>query len=93
MIATRFLISIFSVATLILCTDVVSGQNYPNKPIRIVTALAGTGNDLAARMIAQGISGPLGRPVVIDNRPNILTAETVAKAPADGYSLLLRGGT
>ena len=46
---------------------------------------------MAARLIAQGISGPLGQPVVVENRPPFITTETVAKAPPDGYSMLLNG--
>ena len=76
---------------MILGAGIVSGQDFPSKPIRIVTALAGSGNDAAARLIASGISGPLGQQVIVDNRPNILIADLVAKAPPDGYTLLCQG--
>jgi tripartite-type tricarboxylate transporter receptor subunit TctC len=49
--------------------------------------------DFMARLVAQGISAPLGRPVVVENRPSNLTGEIVAKAPPDGYTLLVAGGT
>ena len=42
----------------VLCPGLVSGQIFPDKPIRIVTSAAGGGNDFIARLIAQGISGP-----------------------------------
>ena len=68
----------------------VSAQTYPTKSIRIVTSAPGGANDLSARIIAQGISGPLGQPVVVDNRGSVLTGEIVAKAPADGYTILVQ---
>src|SRR5689334_22198513 len=43
-------------------------QDYPSKPIRIVTAAAGGGSDFVSRQISQTISGPLGQPVVVENR-------------------------
>jgi tripartite-type tricarboxylate transporter receptor subunit TctC len=52
--------SIFS-ATMAVSAGAVGAQDYPNKPIRIITASVGGGSDFAARLIAQGISGPLGR--------------------------------
>lgn len=66
--------------------------DYPNKPIRIVTAAPGGGNDLIARTVAQGISGPLGQQVVVDNRGGgVIAGEIVSKAPRDGYTLLVTG--
>ena len=67
------------------------GQDYPNRPVRIITSPAGGGNDFPARLIARAISGPLGQQVVVDNRPTILIADIVAKAPPDGYTLLVTG--
>src|SRR5438067_10261327 len=66
-------------------------QNYPSKPIRIVTSPAGGGNDFPARLIARAISAPLGQQVIIDNRPTVLLADIVAKAPPDGYTVLVTG--
>jgi len=67
-----------------------TAQPYPHKPIRIVTAEPGGGLDIAARIIAQGMSANLGQPVVIDNRGGSVAIPTglIAKAPADGYSIL-----
>jgi tripartite-type tricarboxylate transporter receptor subunit TctC len=68
-------------------------QTYPNKAIRLLVPQApGGGNDTIARMIAQKISGPLKQQVAVDNRPGaggLIAAELVAKAPPDGYTLLL----
>ena len=93
MLITRVIVSIFSVGLLELAPGTVSGQDFPNKPIRIVTAAAGGGSDTTARLIAQGISGPLGQPVIVENRPTFVAIETVAKAPPDGYTLLVTGAS
>jgi len=74
-----------------LFAGVASGQEYPAKPVRIVTAPAGGGNDFSARLVARGISGPLGQQVIVDNRPTILGPDIVAKAAPDGYTVLLTG--
>ncbi len=66
-------------------------QNYPAKPIRIVTSPAGGGNDFPARLIARALAGPLGQQIVVDNRPTILIADIVAKSAPDGYTLLVTG--
>ncbi len=68
-------------------------QDYPTRPVRIVTSPAGGGSDLASRLIARGISGPLGQQVIVDNRPAILAPEVVAKAAPDGYTVLVAGST
>lgn len=69
-------------------------QNFPVKPIRLVTSPPGGGNDFTARLIAQGVAdGSLGQPMVVDNRPAALAAESVWKSPPDGYSLLVGGST
>jgi tripartite-type tricarboxylate transporter receptor subunit TctC len=70
---------------------VASAQDYPVKPIRIITAAAGGGSDFNARQVAQGISGPLGQPVVVDNRTPLAASEAVSKSPADGYTLMVGG--
>lgn len=70
-----------------------AAQPYPAKPIRIIVPLApGGGNDTIARLIGARIQGPLGQSIVIENRPGaggLVGAEAAAKAPADGYTLLL----
>ena len=68
-------------------------QTYPAKYIRIVTAGVGGGNDWLSRLIAQGITGPLGQPVIVENRGGgVIPGEVVARAPADGYTLLVMSG-
>ncbi len=65
-------------------------QAYPAKPVRIVTVAPGSANDIVARLIAQELRPALGQTVIVDNRGTI-AAEIVARAPADGYTLLLYG--
>jgi len=84
---------IVALAMMVLFADVVSGQNYPNKSLRIVTAGLGGGSDFAARVIAQGITGPLGQPVIVDNRSSNIVGDIVAAAPPDGYTLLVIGSS
>ena len=91
MLTTRFVLSIFSVASMVLAPGAVTGQTYPNKPIRIVTSLPGGGNDFAARVMAQGLAGPLGQPVIVDNRGAAPAMSIVFKGQPDGYTLLLTG--
>ena len=76
---------------LVLWTSVMAlAQPYPVKPVRIVTVAPGSANDIVAWLIAQEIRAGFGQPVVVDNRGTV-AAELVARAPADGYTLLLYG--
>src|ERR1700704_2155770 len=78
----------------ILGAGAACGQDYPSKPVRIVTLVAGGSNDIQARVIAPLIAAPLGQPVVIDNRGVSLVAiDAVSKAPPDGYTLLYNGAS
>ena len=78
---------------LITGAHAVSAQTYPTKPVRIVTANVGGGTDFVSRLIAQGISGPLGQQVIVDNRASgVIPGDIVAKAAPDGYTLLVAGG-
>ena len=64
-----------------------SGQDFPARPVRIVTSQAGGLNDLTARVIAQPLSAALGKPVIVDNR-GIVAIDIVAKASPDGHTIL-----
>jgi len=68
------------------------GQDFPVKPIRIVTSAPGGSSDFTARLVAQGLSESLGQQVLVDNRGNF-GGEQLAKAPADGYTLLVDGAS
>ena len=69
-----------------------TAQAWPSRPLRLVVGFpAGGTTDIAARLIGQWLSDRLGQPVVIENRPGAganLAAETVVRAPPDGYTLL-----
>ena len=68
-------------------------RGFPNKPVRIMVGYGpGGGSDIVARLINGRMSEGLGQPVVIENKPgaqSIIAAEFVAKAPPDGYTLLM----
>jgi tripartite-type tricarboxylate transporter receptor subunit TctC len=70
-----------------------SALDYPTRPVRIIVGFPpGSASDVTARLIGQWLSERLGQPFVIENRPGAasnLAAETVVRAPADGYTLLL----
>jgi len=69
-------------------------QDYPTRPVRLVSSAAGGGNDFAERIIAQALSERLGQPVIVDNRGGAqIPALLVAKAPPDGYTLLVQNNT
>ena len=71
-------------------TTTASGQEYPSRPVRIVTSEAGGGNDLQARVVARGLSAALGQQVIVENRPSgVIPGEIVSKASPNGYTLLL----
>jgi tripartite-type tricarboxylate transporter receptor subunit TctC len=72
-------------------------QDWPNKPIRLVINFApGSSPDVLGRAVATPLSQALGVPVVVENRSGaggIVGAEAVAKAPGDGYTLLMASGS
>jgi tripartite-type tricarboxylate transporter receptor subunit TctC len=86
-----------ALALLILAASVsmqhANAQGYPEKPLRIVLGFPpGGAVDFVARLVGQKLTESLKQPTVIENRPGAATsisAERVARAPADGYTLLL----
>jgi tripartite-type tricarboxylate transporter receptor subunit TctC len=72
-------------------------SDYPNRPVRImVGANAGGGTDVIARLLGEKFAESLKQPFVIENRPgasNTIAADLTAKAPADGYTLLVATNT
>ncbi len=67
-------------------------QEYPARPVRIVTAAPGGGNDFLARIIAPGLTSAVGQQVIVDNRAGRLVGSIVARSAPDGYTLAVGGG-
>ncbi len=67
------------------------GQAFPARPVRIVTSEPGSGTDLVARLVAQGLTERLGRQVIVENRGGMVSGEVVLKAAPDGHTLLVSG--
>src|SRR6201985_421264 len=89
---------LFAVLLVLLAAPTASAQsNYPNRPVKILVGFTpGTAPDLAARILADRFAEVWGSPLVVENIPgagsNIATAQ-VAKATADGYTLLMGGNS
>lgn len=82
-----------SALALTAMTSNVLAQSYPAKPIRFVVPYPpGGASDVTARIIGQKLSEAWGQPVIVDSRAGAngnIAAEQVAKAPADGYTMLM----
>ncbi|MGH8640692.1 MAG: Bug family tripartite tricarboxylate transporter substrate binding protein [Burkholderiales bacterium] len=80
-------------ALLSFATFAAAAAEYPSRPLRLLVPFPpGGGVDLIARVIGNRLTESLGQQVVIDNRAGgggVIATETAAKAPADGYTLLL----
>jgi tripartite-type tricarboxylate transporter receptor subunit TctC len=89
----RFLHLAASAAALPAVSRIARAQTYPTRPVRIIVGFAaGGGADITARLIGHWLSERLGQPFIIENRPGAgsnIGTEAVAKAGADGYTLLL----
>ena len=90
----RLVTAMLATATIAsLAPGLVQAQDYPTKPVRMVLPFPPGGvTDLLARALAEKLAARLGQPVIVDNRPGagtVLASDTVARAPADGHTLLL----
>src|SRR5688572_27802801 len=84
----------FSAALIAMAPGLGRGQDYPTKRVRMVTGGdPGGGNDTISRIIMPGVASGLGQLIIVENRQSALIADIVLKAPADGYTLCITGGT
>jgi len=85
------------VAALASGSGIAGAQTYPERPIRVIVPFSpGGAVDGPMRLLAQEMSKKLGQQVVVENKPGAgatIGSELVAKAPADGYTLLLASQT
>ncbi|MBW8905046.1 MAG: tripartite tricarboxylate transporter substrate binding protein, partial [Betaproteobacteria bacterium] len=83
----------YAALVLALIANIAGAQDYPSKPIRLILPQSpGSATDVLARLIAPRMSEALGQPLLIDNRAGaggIVGAETAAKSPPDGYTVLV----
>lgn len=88
----RWALTALASGAVALAAHAQTAETWPNRPITLVVASGpGSGVDLAAREMAQKLSTAFKQPVVVDNRPGgsgMLAGSTVARAKADGYTLL-----
>ena len=92
--ATRWFVRFFSALAIVTpMTTFAQGQDFPNRPVRMVVGYApGGAVDIMARAMAQQLSGIWKQSVIVDNRPGaseFIAAENVAKAAPDGYTLFV----
>ena len=87
----RALLVAAGVATALLATPCAHADTYPNKPVRLVVPFAAGGTtDIVARVLAERIGGPLGQPLIVENKAGgggLVGATETARATPDGYAL------
>jgi tripartite-type tricarboxylate transporter receptor subunit TctC len=94
MLTTRSVVSMFPVVIMvILGASAVFSQNYPNKPIHVFVSEPGSAFDFYGRIIAKELAGPLGQPLIVENKPSNLTPELLLKSAPDGYTIAMGSGT
>jgi len=89
---------LFAAALLLLGPSAAcAAQGYPERPIRLIIPLSAGGSaDIVGRLLAQKLTETLGQQIVVDNRPgagSLIGTEIAARAPKDGYTLLLAGSS
>jgi tripartite-type tricarboxylate transporter receptor subunit TctC len=87
------LAAVLAAACALLAPLSLFAQGYPTKPVHLIVAFAPGGPvDVVARLVSQKLQEMLGEPAVVENRPSAsgnLGAQVVAKAPPDGYTILV----
>src|ERR1700729_2909420 len=94
----KLAVKLFATMAVLLAAQTASAQSsYPNRPVKIVVGFTpGTAPDLAARILADRFSEVWGSPFVVENIPGAgsnIGTDRVAKATADGYTLLMGGNS
>ena len=69
--------------------NVHAQDKYPSRPVRIVTATPGGGNDFLARIVAPPLGNAIGQQIIVDNRPSRLVGGIAARSTPDGYTLVV----
>ena len=91
--STRSLLTISALLAASFLTPAIFSQNYPAKPVRVITPWPSGGlTDVSGRIVFQKVSENLGQQFLVDNRPGAtgsIGADLVAKSPPDGYTLMV----
>ena len=94
---TRFIRSALAAIGLAALAGSALAQGYPNKPVRVVIPFPPGGTlDTVGRLLAQKLGEQMGQSFVVENKPGgngVIGGDVVAKAPADGYTLLFNAST
>jgi tripartite-type tricarboxylate transporter receptor subunit TctC len=94
---TRLFSSALLLCGLLTCGSASWADNYPSRPVKIVVPFAAGGPaDVYARFVAQRLQEGLGQSFVVDNKPgggSVIGTDAAARAPADGYTLLMMSNT
>jgi tripartite-type tricarboxylate transporter receptor subunit TctC len=90
---TTFLAAVLAACALVLADMPAIAQVYPARPITVIAPFAAGGStDLVARLLSEGLQARLGQPIIVENKPGatgVIGNREVARAPPDGYTLLL----
>ena len=92
MSARRFVAGTISLGLMSLGAGMVYSQDFPTKPIRILTGSPGGSADVTSRAIGEVLTKRFDQTIVVENRP-VTAADVVAKAQPDAYTLILDGGS
>ena len=88
---------LLAAALLSLAAALAQAQTYPSRPVKIIVPFgAGGPADIFARFLGKEMEGPLGQPVIVEDRPgggSIIGSDAVAKSAPDGYTLLMMSNT
>src|SRR5437764_2634533 len=90
----RFIAALFcTLSSIVVVTGAAAQDSYPSRPVRMIVPYApGGATDIIARIVAQRLTESLGQTFLVENRAGAngnIALEAVAKAPADGYTLLV----